>query len=90
MVDINSHYIINIIFTSVVNSVANNVVNRPLTSEKKVIIELIKNDPYLSAEKISKLLNKSSRSIQRTLANLRYDGFIRRIGLTKGYWEVIE
>ncbi len=75
---------------NVVNSVVNNVVNRPLSSEEKIILDLLKNDPYLSAEKISKLLNKSSRSIQRCLANLRDDGFIRRIGLTKGYWEVIE
>lgn len=72
-----------------VNSVVNSVVNRPLTSEEKVIIELIKNDPYLSADKLSKILNKSSRSIQRSLAKLRNDGFIKRIGLTKGYWEVI-
>ena len=42
-----------------------------------------KNKPYLSADKLSKILNKSSRSIQRSLAKLRDDGFIKRIGLKR-------
>ena len=75
---------------NVVNGVVNNVANRPLTSEERIIIELIKKDPYLSAEKLSKMLDKSSRSIQRILAKLRDDGFIKRIGLTRGYWKVNE
>lgn len=74
---------------NVVNDVVNDVVNRSLTDEEKIVIELLKNDSYLSAEKISKILNKSSRSIQRTLAKLRDDGLIKRIGATKGYWEVM-
>lgn len=75
----------------VVNSVVNNVVNRSLTNEEKMIIEIIKGNPYISAEKIGEKLNRSSRSIQRIIARLRDDGFLKRIGVTKGgYWEVME
>ena len=75
----------------VVNSVVNSVVNRSLTNEEKMIVEIIKDNPYISAEKIGEKLNRSSRSIQRIIAKLRDDGFLKRIGVTKGgYWEVME
>ena len=56
-----------------------------------MIVEIIKDNPYISAEKIGEKLNRSSRSIQRIIAKLRDDGFLKRIGVTKGgYWEVME
>ncbi|MBP5356619.1 MAG: HTH domain-containing protein [Clostridia bacterium] len=66
------------------------VVNGTITDVEKIIIELIKNDPYISAEKIGIKINKSSRTIQRSLARLKEIGVINRVGGTKGYWKVIK
>ncbi|MBP5592643.1 MAG: HTH domain-containing protein [Clostridia bacterium] len=74
----------------VVNDVVNDVVNGTITDVEKIIIELIKNDPYISAEKIGIKINKSSRTIQRSLARLKEIGVINRVGGTKGYWKVIK
>ena len=57
---------------------------------EKIIIELIKNEPYISAEKIGIKIDKSSRTIQRSLARLKEIGVINRVGGTKGYWKVIK
>ncbi|MBP5427177.1 MAG: putative DNA binding domain-containing protein [Clostridiales bacterium] len=61
---------------------------RVLSDEEKRIIELLKENPYMSAESLSDMFNKSPRSIQRILASLKADGFIERVGYTKGYWIV--
>ena len=61
---------------------------RVLSDEEKRIIELLKENPYISAESLSDMFNKSPRSIQRILASLKADGFIERVGYTKGYWIV--
>lgn len=62
----------------------------PLDKEERIIIDLVKDDPYMSANKISKILNKSPRSIQRVLAKLKQNGYIDHIGQTRGYWQVID
>ena len=74
----------------VINDVVNDVANNNLTDMEKIIIELIKNEPYISAEKIGIKIDKSSRTIQRSLARLKEIGVINRVGGTKGYWKVIK
>lgn len=60
----------------------------PLTGEEKLVMDLVKKDATLSAKKMSRLLNKSDRSIQRLLSKLKEKGVLERIGSTKGYWKV--
>ena len=59
------------------------------TAEEKAIIDLMKSEPYVSAEKIGRKLGKSSRSIQRAISHLKALGLIVRIGGTKGWWQTI-
>ena len=53
-----------------------------------MVINIIKDNPNYPSETISKLINKSSRSVQRILAVLKKKEFIERIGGTRGYWKV--
>ena len=53
-----------------------------------MVINIIKDNPNYSSDTISKLINKSSRSVQRILAELKKKEFIDRIGGTRGYWKV--
>ena len=53
-----------------------------------MVINIIKDNPNYSSETISKLINKSSRDVQRILAELKKKGGIERIGGTRGYWKV--
>ncbi len=57
-------------------------------SEK--IISLIKDNPNISLAKIAKKLKKSSRTIERKIAELKKNNKIKRIGPAKGgYWHVV-
>ena len=73
---------------TVVNPVVNPVVNKLLTDEEKLVIDMISKDASLSAKKMSFVLNKSDRSVQRLLKNLKEKGVLERIGSTKGYWKI--
>ncbi|MEK6927964.1 MAG: winged helix-turn-helix transcriptional regulator [Nanoarchaeota archaeon] len=58
------------------------------TSEK--IIDLIKQNPEISAESISKEIGISSRAVEMQLSKLKEKGLIKRIGPDKGgHWEVL-
>lgn len=59
-----------------------------LSEEEKAIIDVLKEDPTLSSEKISGLVNRGPRSVQRDLHNLKSRGYIERIGGTRGYWQI--
>ena len=55
------------------------------------ILDLLRQDPWLSAKELASLLDKSSRTIERRLKMLREQGRLRRVGSDKaGRWEVIE
>lgn len=71
------------------NVVTNVVTNVVLNDNEKRILELLRNDNALTASKISKMINQSSRNIQRIMDSLRNKGLIERIGSNKsGYWNV--
>lgn len=69
-------------------NVVNSVVNVNLSVDEEMIINIIKANPNYSSETISKLINKSSISVQRVIAELKKKGFIERIGGTRRYWKV--
>lgn len=79
---------INIFFENVgINVGANVGVN--LNKNEKQIIELILNDPTLTAEKISIKINKAKRTTEIYLKVLQEKGYIERNGLDKsGYGKI--
>ena len=65
---------------------------RPESDQSKqedAIIELLKENPYISRKEISGRLGLHDSSVKRRLASLQEKGAIKRIGSDKGgYWEV--
>ena len=68
------------------NKVGNKVGN--LTDNQKVIIEQIKLDNKISASKLSDIVGISKRKIEENLAKLKEQAILKRVGGTRGYWEV--
>ena len=59
------------------------------TSQK--IIDLIKEDPYISTSKMAEIIGVDKRNIARNIKKLQEQGVVRRVGPDKGgFWEVIE
>ncbi len=59
--------------------------------EKHRLLDLLKQQPTLSAKELATLLNKTSRTVERYLRELREQGRLKRVGPDKGgYWEVVE
>lgn len=67
----------------------NQLTNKTLTENEKKMLSLLKQSPKTSINEFAKEIGKSSRTIQRTLNNLKAKGYIERIGGTKGYWNII-
>lgn len=62
-----------------------------LNKNERQIIELILNDPTLTAEKLSIEINKTKRTAERYLKSLQEKGYIERNGSDKnGYWKVLK
>lgn len=65
---------------------------RPESDQSKqedAIIELLKENPYISRKEISGRLGLHDSSVKRRLASLQEKGAIKRVGPDKGgYWEV--
>jgi ATP-dependent DNA helicase RecG len=56
-----------------------------------IIIRILSKNPSMTLKEVVHLVNKSSRTIERTVKKLKKDGKIDRIGPKKGgYWKVIE
>jgi len=55
------------------------------------ILELLAQQPHLSARELAALLNKATRTVERHLKILREQGRLKRVGSDKaGHWVVIE
>ena len=66
--------------------------NDPETDQQKqenVILELIKENPYIQRKELVSRLGIHESSVKRRLASLQEKGIIRHVGPNKGgYWEV--
>ena len=61
----------------------------PLKTRGK-ILQLLLDNPKLSAAAISKIIGVSTKGIERHFSRLKHDGYLRRIGPDKGgHWEVV-
>ena len=59
--------------------------------EKKIILDAIRENNFISQPKLAELTGFSLRKVNRIIAALRESGKIKRIGKTKGgHWEIID
>ena len=57
---------------------------------KDLIIDIIKQDPHITAAEIAMQLNMSSRGVEKQIRKLRELGKIKRTGgRFGGYWEIV-
>jgi predicted HTH transcriptional regulator len=68
------------------NKVGNRVGN--LTQNQIMIVELMKTDPKISAAKLSEEVGISVRKIEENISKLKKLDLIKRIGGTRGHWEI--
>jgi len=62
-----------------------------LTERQQDILELIRKNPFISAQQMSVVLSVVKRTIERDLADLQKKGILIREGNTSaGHWEIIE
>jgi len=80
--------------SKVADKVADKVVEKVaenLTLNQKTIIELMKQNQYISARELAVAIGISHRKTQENISKLKEIRIIKRIGPAKGgYWEIIE
>ena len=84
--------------TNVVSNVTSNVVSNvvslsqvQLTDRQKKMVNLIKDNPFISAQEMSVVLSVVHRTIQRDLATMQKLGVLIREGNTSaGHWVIIQ
>lgn len=75
---------------SVINNVINNKVGN-LTKRQQLICNIIKENPYITANEMSATLSVASRTIYRDLAKLQKDNIVRHEGKNNsGIWVILE
>ena len=57
---------------------------------EKVVMDCLRGDAKMSAARIAKIANVTMRTIERALTRLKASGRIRRVGGTRGSWEVLK
>lgn len=83
---------VNVNVTEKVNATENVTDASQKTSQKtsQKIIDLIKEDPYISTSKMAEIIGVDRRNIARNIKKLQEQGVVRRVGPDKGgFWEVI-
>ena len=66
-------------------------VGEKLMGNQSKIIEVIKENPHISARELSNIIGISQRKIESNIAKLKIKKLLKRVGPAKGgHWEVIE
>ncbi|MBR1889602.1 MAG: putative DNA binding domain-containing protein [Alloprevotella sp.] len=74
---------------NVTENVTENVTDTSQKTSQK-IIDLIKEDPYISTSKMAEIIGVDRRNIARNIKKLQEQGIVRRVGPDKGgFWEVM-
>ncbi len=71
------------------NKVGSKVGNN-LTNNQILIIENMKENPKISAKKLSDIVGISTRKIEENIAKLKKMKLIERVGGTRGYWKILK
>ncbi len=61
-----------------------------LTDRQREILGLIKNDRKISYRAIASTLGINESAVQKQLDILKGKGVLKRMGRTRGHWEVLE
>lgn len=65
-------------------------VTQKVTANQKKILNAIKNNPYITQEKLSEIVGITRKSIIANMKKLQTNGLIKRIGADKnGYWQIV-
>lgn len=59
-----------------------------LTKRQKQILKLIHTDHTISRAGISEIIHINESAIQKHLNTLKEKGFLKRVGGTRGYWQI--
>ena len=82
-------FILKITVPKVAENVTENVTDASQKTSQK-IIDLIKEDPYISTTKMAEIIGVDRRNIARNIKKLKEQGVVRRVGPDKGgFWEII-
>ncbi|HBM16152.1 MAG TPA: hypothetical protein DD381_07425 [Lentisphaeria bacterium] len=66
-------------------------VGEKLSGNQRKILELITNDPVISARQLADIIGISHRKTEENIAKLKTKGFLRRVGSAKGgRWEIVK
>ena len=60
-----------------------------LTDRQRDILNLIRQDNKISRKALSNLLDVAESAVQKHIETLKEKGVIKRIGGTRGWWEVM-
>lgn len=67
----------------------NGIINGTISDGENEILEFLRKDKNITVAELSKISNKSVRTINRIISLLKSKGLIERIGSNKnGYWKV--
>lgn len=62
-----------------------------LGENRRKIVEQMRTNPSVSAVQLSQILKISKTAVEKNIAYLKENGYIRRIGRAKGgHWEALE
>ena len=82
-------FMLEVILQSIKSSVESSVKSSVNTEDK--ILEYLKQNPKTTIKELAKLLNLTTRAIEKQIANLKSDNKLIRVGSArKGYWEIKE
>ena len=74
-----------------INGAISGVDREELDDKEKMILDMLTDNPRLTAKELCGASNIPFRSVQRYIANLKGKGFIERTGANKnGYWKVLK
>lgn len=86
-----SEHFIKVIFPFEKENKKSNLKNGDENGDENRILNIIKTNPYMTANKMSGDLNMSTRKISRIVKRLKESGKIERVGSDrKGYWKINE
>lgn len=70
---------------------AGNVSGMKLTDRQRVIVSIVRSNPYVSVKQMSEILSVAQRTVERDLAMMQRTGIIRHEGSDKaGIWVILE
>ena len=67
-----------------------NEVNREVNEVNRRILQILRDTPQCTIPVMAQITKVSRATIDRAIKTLKEQGRIRRVGRTRGYWEVIE